>query len=316
MSLEKNSYDYVYESALIASSVTANYMLSMDQHLHLIVDSIPSSAEKNLISKCTTLENLLDVISTLAPCLKTRSQIEEQIKQWSLVTLSTESITRSVSKLTDLIEAIHSDSPLPYPELFRTIISRILLEKLPERVNKELVEARHKICNGDNLNTLLQLLLSVLYSLVGYKPKQSTNQGTGFPQVKAIQEQPEISDFDTIVPHLVAAVQAASAQSVVPPLADSRNPNAGVPKQHKNDGGVVLATEKTITMVTPETRVCKLLPNLEIKTAIAMETKGNLKENFLLLHLGLIISLIPVKVVTVCQRNVRSTLQTTVFVVE
>jgi hypothetical protein len=237
MSLEKNSYDYVYEAALLASSVTANYMLSMDQHLHIIIDSIPSSAEKNLISKCTTLGNLLDVISTLAPCLKTRSQVEEQIKQWSLVTSSTESITRSVSKLTDLIEAINSDSPLLYPDLFRAIISRILLEKLPERVSKELVEARHKICAGDDLNTLLQLLLSVLYSLVGYKPKQSTNQGTGFPQVKTIQEQPERSDFGTLVPHLVAAVQAASAQSVVPPLADSRNPNAGVPKQHKNDGG-------------------------------------------------------------------------------
>jgi hypothetical protein len=235
MTLEKNSYDYVYEAALIASSVVANYMLSMDQHFHLIVGRLPSSAEKNLISKCTSLENLLDVISTLAPCLKTRSQIEEQIKQWSLVTLSTESITRSVGKLTDLIEAIHSDSPLPYPELFRTIISRILLEKLPERVNKELVETRHKITNEDNLNTLLQLLLSVLYSLVGYKPKQSTNQGTGFPQVKAIQDQPEKTDFVTLVLYLVAAVQAASAQSVVPPR--SRNPNAGVPKQQKNDGG-------------------------------------------------------------------------------
>jgi hypothetical protein len=190
MTLLKNSYDYVYEAALIASSVVANYMLSMDQHYHLVIDCLPSSAEKNLISKCTTLENLLDVISTLAPCLKTRSQIEEQIKQWSLVTLSTDSITRSVGKLADLIEAIHSDSPLSYPELFRTIISRILLEKLPERVNKELVETRHKITNSDDLNTLLQLLLSVLYSLVGYKAKQPSNQGTGFPQVKAVQDQP------------------------------------------------------------------------------------------------------------------------------
>jgi hypothetical protein len=64
MSLEKNSYDYVYEVALVASSVVANYMLSMDQHLRIIPDSLPSSAEKNLICKCTTLENLLDVIST------------------------------------------------------------------------------------------------------------------------------------------------------------------------------------------------------------------------------------------------------------
>jgi hypothetical protein len=199
--------------------------------------------------------------------------------------------------------------------LFRAIISRILLEKLPERVSKELVEARHKICAGDDLNTLLQLLLSVLYSLVGYKPKQSTNQGTGFPQVKAIQEQPEKSDFGILVPHLVAP--AASAQSVVPPLADSRNSNAGVPKQHKNDGGgVVLATEKTVTMVTPEAKVLKVLPSLEIKTTIAMETKENLKENFPLLHLGLTINLIPAKVVIACQKNVRSTLRTTVFVAE
>jgi hypothetical protein len=244
MSLEKNSYDYVYECALLASSVSANYMLSMDQHKNLVIDSLPSSAEKNLIGKCTTLENLLNVISTLAPCLKTRSQIEDQIKQWSLVTLSTETITRSVSKLTDLIEAINSDAPLPHPDLFRAIISRILLEKLPERVSKELVEARHKISQTDNLNTLLQLLLSVLYSLVGYKPKQSTNQGTGFPQVKAIQEQPEKLDYANLVPHLVAAVQAASAQSVVPPLSDSRNSNAGVPKQHKNDGGVNVGNGK------------------------------------------------------------------------
>jgi hypothetical protein len=79
-------------------------------------------------------------------------------------------------------------------------------------------------------------LLSVLYSLVGYKPKQSTDQGTGFPQVKTIQEQPDKSDFGTLVPHLIAAAQAASAQSVMPPLADSRNSNAGVPDQQKNDG--------------------------------------------------------------------------------
>jgi hypothetical protein len=239
MTLEKNSYDYVYEAAVISASVSANYMLSMDQHRHLLVDSIPSSPEKNLISKCTTLENLLNVISTLAPCLKTRSQIESEIKQWSLVTLSTETITRSVSKLTDLIEAINSDAPLSHPDLFRAIISRILLEKLPERVSKELVEARHKIASSDNLNTLLQLLLSVLYSLAGYKPRPSTNQGTGFPQVKAIQEQPEKSEYANLVPHLVAAVQAASAQSVVPvpPPLDPRNSNAGVPKQNKNNGG-------------------------------------------------------------------------------
>jgi hypothetical protein len=166
--------------------------------------------------------------------VKTRSQIEDQIKQWSLVTLSTETITRSVSRLTDLIEAINSDAPLPHPDLFRAIISRILLEKLPERVSKELVEARHNISQNDDLNTLLQLLLSMLYSLVGYKPKQSTNQGTGFPQVNAIQEKSERSDFSALVPHLVAAVQAASAQSVMLPLADSRNSNAGVPDQ--NDG--------------------------------------------------------------------------------
>jgi hypothetical protein len=55
-----------------------------------------------------------------------------------------------------------------------------------------------------------------------------------------------------------------------------------------------------------------MLPNLEIKIVIAMETKGNLKENFLLLHLGLITSLIPVKVATVCQKNVRSISKTTV----
>jgi hypothetical protein len=74
--------------------------------------------------------------------------------------------------------------------------------------------------------------------------------------------------------------------------------------------------EKTIIMLTPETKVRKILPNLETIIAIAMETKENLKENFLLLHLGLTISLIPVKVVTACQRNVRSTLQTIVFVAE
>jgi hypothetical protein len=75
-------------------------------------------------------------------------------------------------------------------------------------------------------------------------------------------------------------------------------------------GGVVLAMEKTVTMVTLEARVLKVLPNLEIKTAIAMETKESLRKNFLLLHLGLTISLIPVKVVIVCQKNVRSTLET------
>jgi hypothetical protein len=70
------------------------------------------------------------------------------------------------------------------------------------------------------------------------------------------------------------------------------------------------------TMVTPETEVLKMLLNLEIKTATAMETKGNLKENFLLLHLGLITSLIQAKVVTVCQKNVRSISKTTVSGVE
>ena len=43
-------------------------------------------------------------------------------------------------------------------------------------------------------------------------------------------------DLSALVSHLVAAVQAASAQSVMPPLADSRNSNAGVPDQQQNDG--------------------------------------------------------------------------------
>jgi hypothetical protein len=72
----------------------------------------------------------------------------------------------------------------------------------------------------------------------------------------------------------------------------------------------MLATEKMVTMVTPEARVLKGLPNLEIKTVITMETKENLRKNFLLLHLGLIISLIPAKVAIVCQKNVRSTFAT------
>ncbi len=155
----------------------------------------------------------------------------------------------------------------------------------------------------------------MLYSLVGYKPKQSTNQGTGFPQVKAIQEQPEKSDYANLVPHLVAAVQAASAQSVVPPLLDSRNSNAGVPKQHKNDGGgVMLIMEKTTTLAAAEVEVLKVLQNLETATAIAIAAKESLRKIFLLLHLGLITNLTPVKVVIACQKNVRSTSRIFAFV--
>jgi hypothetical protein len=78
----------------------------------------------------------------------------------------------------------------------------------------------------------------------------------------------------------------------------------------------VLTTEKTVTIVTPETKVLKMLPSLETKTAIAMETKENLKENFLSLLLGLITSLTPAKMAIAYQKNVRSILETIVFVVE
>jgi hypothetical protein len=75
-------------------------------------------------------------------------------------------------------------------------------------------------------------------------------------------------------------------------------------------GGEMLAMERTITMLTTETKVLKVLQKLETKTAIVMETKESLRKNFLLLHLGLTISLTPAKVVIACQKNVRSTLKT------
>jgi DNA-binding XRE family transcriptional regulator len=74
-------------------------------------------------------------------------------------------------------------------------------------------------------------------------------------------------------------------------------------------------TVTTTTIVAPETRVLKVLPNLEIKIVIAMETKGNLKESFLLLHLGLITSLTLAKVAIAYQKNVRSILKNIVSVV-
>jgi hypothetical protein len=71
-------------------------------------------------------------------------------------------------------------------------------------------------------------------------------------------------------------------------------------------GRIVLAVR---AIVTPGTEVLKMLLSKETTT---VTTKGNSKGNFLLLHLGLTTSLIPTKVVTVCQTNVRSISETTV----
>jgi hypothetical protein len=76
----------------------------------------------------------------------------------------------------------------------------------------------------------------------------------------------------------------------------------------------MLIVEKT-TMPTPETRILKVLQNLEKPMAIAMATKEGLKKNFLLLPLGLKTNRILAKVVTVCPKNVRSILMDSVSVV-
>jgi hypothetical protein len=78
-------------------------------------------------------------------------------------------------------------------------------------------------------------------------------------------------------------------------------------------GRIVLAVR---AIVTPGTEVLEMLLGKETTTVTAMGTKGNSKGNFLLLHLGLTTSLIPTKVVTVCQTNVRSISETTVSSVE
>jgi hypothetical protein len=80
-------------------------------------------------------------------------------------------------------------------------------------------------------------------------------------------------------------------------------------------GGVMLIMEKII-VPAPETRILKMLQNLEKAIVIAMATKENLKRSFLLLPLGLKTNLILAKVVTVCPKNVRSILTGFVFVAE
>jgi hypothetical protein len=72
----------------------------------------------------------------------------------------------------------------------------------------------------------------------------------------------------------------------------------------------MLITEKMATIVPPETKVFKVLQNLETTTAIAMAAKESLRKNFLLLPLGLTTNLILAKVVIACQKNVRSTSKT------
>jgi hypothetical protein len=76
---------------------------------------------------------------------------------------------------------------------------------------------------------------------------------------------------------------------------------------------IVLAVR---AIVTPGAEVLEMLLGKETTTVTAMRTKGNSKGNFLLLHPGLKTNLIPTKVVTVCQTNVRSISETTVSSVE
>jgi hypothetical protein len=81
-------------------------------------------------------------------------------------------------------------------------------------------------------------------------------------------------------------------------------------------GGVMLTIPimEKIAMAAPEARTLKVLQNLEKAMVIAMATKESLRRNFLLLPLGLKTNLTPAKVVTVCQKNVRSTLMGIAFV--
>jgi hypothetical protein len=72
-------------------------------------------------------------------------------------------------------------------------------------------------------------------------------------------------------------------------------------------GGVMLTIimEKG-AMAAPEARTLKMLQNLEKAMVIAMATKESLRRNFLLLPLGLKTNPTLARVVTVCQKNVRS----------
>jgi hypothetical protein len=75
-------------------------------------------------------------------------------------------------------------------------------------------------------------------------------------------------------------------------------------------GGVMLTIPimEKIAMAAPEARTLKMLQNLEKAMVMAMATKESLKRNFLLLPLGLKTNRTLAKVVTVCQKNVRSIL--------
>ena len=111
-------------------------------------------------------------------------------------------VTKSFGKLSDMIEAA-SEHKMSNSDLFRALISRILLETLPESVSKNLIEVRHKITEKDTINDLLQVTLSVLYGLVNTKGKQAqTKQMT--------QEKPSTADYGTLLPSLVAAIAAGA----------------------------------------------------------------------------------------------------------
>jgi hypothetical protein len=116
------------------------------------------------------LFDLFSTISTMAPQIMTRADLEKKINQWKLVNTNLSDMSKSLVELSTLINKNHDEYPTPIlpAVLHRAMISRILQQNdLPYGVKTALTEARLRMRDTDSLSEAHTALDSACKKFLG-----------------------------------------------------------------------------------------------------------------------------------------------------
>ena len=170
-------YNYIAQVAAESNKCVAIHQMSESQHMKLIFSFLPSNADERFyLGLARDLADLFSTISTMAPQIMTRADLEKKINNWKLSNASLSDMSKSLVELSTLINKNHDEYPTPMlpAVLHRAMISRILQQNdLPYAVRTSLTEARLRIRDTDTLSEANTALDSACKKFLGARIPRS-----------------------------------------------------------------------------------------------------------------------------------------------
>ena len=167
-------YDYLLNLLGSSNSIAANFGLSKEQQLILILNHIPStSAVSKELKMMGSLDRVFALVCLNCSTLLTKAELETKIDCWSLDTSSHQALSESLS----ILKALYADSGEfdlgggDQSFLYTEMLRRIKREALSPSVNRQLEEARIFLEQERDPLILHQVLLSSLVGILN-KPKK------------------------------------------------------------------------------------------------------------------------------------------------